>query len=150
RLALVRNGFGAAALPADVKSLVLSCAHKINEGHMGPRKFWRQFMPRLKYHNPDVHMDVIRTQLKGGPATLTISFEGDRKEVIDVQHKHENDIVKQLLEVTGGKQLPIDDRDSVLANEYLAEKLRKEQAEVTKLARRAAKKEEERLNVGTV
>jgi len=37
RLAKVRNGFGAAVMPPEVKRLVLTYAAKINDGHMGPR-----------------------------------------------------------------------------------------------------------------
>ena len=73
---------------------------------------------------------------------------GDRKETIDCQHKHENDIVKALFEITRAKQLPIDERDSQLANEYLQETQRAAQAEVAKMSRRAAKKEAERLEAG--
>jgi large subunit ribosomal protein MRP49 len=79
-----------------------------------------------------------------GGAILTRT-EGDRKEVIDCQNKHENDIVKALLELTNAKQLPINERDSILANEYLQEKERQERALAAKMAKRAAKKEEERL-----
>lgn len=39
---------------------------------MGPRKFWRENLPRLKYHNPAVPMVVNRTFDQEGPATLRI------------------------------------------------------------------------------
>jgi len=145
KLALVRNGFGAAVMPPDVKRLALQCAVKINDGHMGPRKFWRLYMPRLKYHNPEVQMDVIRTQEKGGPATLTVEFEGDRKEVLDVQHKHENDIINMLFQLTQARQLPINDEDSRLADEYLRDKEQKVQTTLAREARYAAKREEAQL-----
>jgi len=61
---------------------------------------------------------------------------------------HENDIVKQLFEMTRAKQLPISEADSALANEYLEEKERRKRALITRDARRAAKKEEERLGGG--
>lgn len=79
---------------------------------------------------------------------LIFLTEGDRKEVIDCQHKHENDIVKTLIEITRAKQIPVDARDSILANEYLQDKQQKLQTERAKLARRAAKREEERLSGG--
>jgi hypothetical protein len=40
----------------------------------GYSKFWRQYLPRLKYHNPDVPMEVIQKREIGGPATLVIEF----------------------------------------------------------------------------
>jgi hypothetical protein len=38
------------------------------------RKFWKNYMPRLKFHNPKVEMDVFREKVVGGPAILTIEF----------------------------------------------------------------------------
>jgi large subunit ribosomal protein MRP49 len=52
-------------------------AHRMNDGHMGPRKFWKENLPRLKYHNPDVPMIVNRTHEQAGPATLSIYMSGD-------------------------------------------------------------------------
>lgn len=44
---------------------------------MGPRKFWRENLPRLKYHNPAVPMIVNRLRDQSGPATLTIYMTDD-------------------------------------------------------------------------
>jgi large subunit ribosomal protein MRP49 len=38
------------------------------------RKFWRNCLPRLKYHNPAVPMTVNRTNNQEGPALMTIYF----------------------------------------------------------------------------
>lgn len=46
---------------------------------MGPRKFWRENLPRLKYHNPAVPMIVNRTRDQDGPATLSIYMVDDGK-----------------------------------------------------------------------
>ncbi|KAG6360518.1 hypothetical protein INS49_011580 [Diaporthe citri] len=73
----VRNGPGAAKLPTNVTKIHLEFAHKWNDGHMGSRKFWRENLPRLKYHNPDVPMIVNRTHEQTGPATLSIYMSGD-------------------------------------------------------------------------
>lgn len=74
--------------------------------------------------------------------------EGGSKEVIDCQHKHENDITKALLLLTRAKAVPIDERDAILANEYQRETLEREQAKRAKIAKRAAKREEARLEAG--
>lgn len=47
-------------------------AHKWDDGHLGSRRFWRDHLPRLKYHNPQVPMIVNRTREQHGPATLSI------------------------------------------------------------------------------
>jgi len=38
------------------------------------RKFWRNCLPRLKYHNPAVPMTVNRTTNQTGPALMTVHF----------------------------------------------------------------------------
>ncbi|ROV89213.1 hypothetical protein VMCG_09894 [Cytospora schulzeri] len=72
----VRNGPGAAKLPANVTKIHMEFAHKWNDGHFGSRNFWRDHLPRLKYHNPHVPMVVNRTREQHGPATLTIYVRG--------------------------------------------------------------------------
>jgi large subunit ribosomal protein MRP49 len=79
---------------------------------------------------------------------LTHLPEGDRKETIDVQHRHESDIIKEVIQVTKAKQLPINPEDNQLANEYLEDKQKKLVGEANKMARRAAKKEQEKLESG--
>lgn len=61
-------------LPHDVKRIHMDFAIKFNNGHFGARKFWRNCLPRLKYHNPAISMTVNRTKDQDGPATLTIFF----------------------------------------------------------------------------
>jgi large subunit ribosomal protein MRP49 len=38
------------------------------------RKFWRDCLPRLKYHNPAVSMTVNRTQNQEGPALMSVHY----------------------------------------------------------------------------
>jgi len=72
----IRLGPGAAILQTPPARLHLTFARKINDGHMGPRKFWHTYLPRLKYHNPAVPMTVERTDDQEGPATLSVHFAG--------------------------------------------------------------------------
>ncbi len=87
------------------------------------------YLPRLKYYNPGVSMTVVRSrdiQAKDGSATLTIFFDEPSvgtsavtststttasaealaadfpgtTEVIDMKHKHESEILKQVMELT--------------------------------------------------
>ncbi|TGZ83270.1 hypothetical protein EX30DRAFT_303950, partial [Ascodesmis nigricans] len=145
RLALVRNGFGAAILPPDVKKFTLLLAYRLNDGHRGPRKFWRVCMPRLKYHNPDIQMDVVRKEQIGGPSHLTVEFDGKPEVRIECKHKNENDIVNELFKITGAKQLPIDPQDSELAADYLRDKEKRIEGKINLKITRAARKEEARL-----
>ncbi|TQB72311.1 hypothetical protein MPDQ_006905 [Monascus purpureus] len=81
----VRIGQGAAILPSitsatkehsAITRLHLTYAKKIYGGHQGARHFWRNCLPRLKYHNPGVQMTVKQTQDQDGPAALTVYFAG--------------------------------------------------------------------------
>lgn len=71
--------------------------------------------------------------------------ENGKEEIIDCQHKHENDIVKKLFALTKAQEIPINPEDTLLAEEYLKAREAAKEAEVQKMARRAARKEQERL-----
>ncbi|CAG7990111.1 unnamed protein product [Penicillium salamii] len=80
-------GTGAAIFPSiasatkefpAVTRLHLTYARKIDNGHMGARHFWRNCLPRLKYHNPGVGMSVKQTDDQAGPAALTIYFAAEK------------------------------------------------------------------------
>ncbi|KAL8381054.1 hypothetical protein RB595_005377 [Gaeumannomyces hyphopodioides] len=45
---------------------------KNGKGHVGPTKFWRDNLPRLKYWNPSVPMVVNRSPDADKPATMSI------------------------------------------------------------------------------
>ena len=125
----LRLGSGAIVLPNDVRQVHLQFAPKINNGHAGARKFWRNALPRLKYHNPAIPMTVTRLKDQRSPATLTLSFgkptalsvlarnlnsllsispastvqdqpDIDRKEIIDVTNLHDSEILIRLTKLT--------------------------------------------------
>lgn len=126
----MRLGVGAAVLPRNVKRIHLDFAFKLNDGHFGARKVWRNYLPRLKYHNPAVSMSVNRTQNQTGPATLTVFFAApshpasnasapaplpsiitqdtptpghapfERTVTIEMKHRHESEILSELLSLT--------------------------------------------------
>ncbi|KAK0639336.1 CI-B8 domain-containing protein [Cercophora newfieldiana] len=73
----IRHGPGAAVLPPNVTRIHLEFAKRINGGHMGPRKFWQENLPRLKFWNPQVPMIVNRCDDTERPATLTLYFRDD-------------------------------------------------------------------------
>jgi large subunit ribosomal protein MRP49 len=110
------------------------------------RKFWRQYLPRLKYHNPAVAVTVNRTQIQEGPAVMTVHFTDpdsasqtpspvssttiahtsaapvaettpaaptQRTVTIEMKHRHESEILSQLLSVT--KAVPVEATPEELA-----------------------------------
>ncbi|KAJ5482919.1 hypothetical protein N7539_006365 [Penicillium diatomitis] len=79
----IRTGLGAAIFPnptsatkefPPVTRLHLTYARKIYNGHQGARHFWRNCLPRLKYHNPAVRMTVQQTEDQSLTPSLTIYF----------------------------------------------------------------------------
>ncbi|KAI0799414.1 CI-B8 domain-containing protein [Xylaria sp. FL0064] len=70
----LRHGPGAAILPPEITRIHMDFALKWNDGHFGPRKFWRTCLPRLKYWNPAIPMLVNRYNDQAGPATMSIYF----------------------------------------------------------------------------
>ncbi|KAI1506322.1 50S ribosomal protein mrp49 [Biscogniauxia marginata] len=73
-LLAMRHGPGAAILPPEITRIHLDFALKWHNGHLGPRKFWRTCLPRLKYWNPAVPMLVNRTADQTAPAKMSIYF----------------------------------------------------------------------------
>ncbi|TFB05249.1 hypothetical protein CCMA1212_002959 [Trichoderma ghanense] len=68
----IKCGPGAAVLPADVTRIHMDFAIHLKGGHMGARKFWKEYLPRLKYHNPAIPMIVNRHDQNQNPPTMTI------------------------------------------------------------------------------
>lgn len=116
-------------LPQGIKRIHLDFAFKIDDGHFGARKVWRNYLPRLKYHNPAVSMTVNRSHDQAGPATLTVFYASpsdsasgtsspapsssttqetppshharfERTETIDMKHRHESEILSELMDLT--------------------------------------------------
>ncbi|KAG0636860.1 hypothetical protein HOY80DRAFT_317314 [Tuber brumale] len=149
RLALTRAGTGAAILPPEVCKLGLTLAMKNTGGHMGPRKFWHNYLPRLKYHNPNVDMQVHRDRKSGGDATLVIEFDGGKTETIDVKDKHENEIVRAVIDLTKAKPVPTSEEDAETIAQYELYKVRmEEQLEINK--RKRAERMAEKSAIGGI
>ncbi|KAI2642250.1 CI-B8 domain-containing protein [Xylaria nigripes] len=70
----LRHGPGAAILPPEITRIHMDFASRWHDGHLGPRKFWRMCLPRLKYWNPAIPMLVNRSTNQEGPATMSIYF----------------------------------------------------------------------------
>ncbi|KAG5933596.1 hypothetical protein E4U53_000940 [Claviceps sorghi] len=68
----LRCGPGAAVLPPEVTRIHMDFAHRMDDGHMGARKFWQECLPRLKYHNPSVPMILNRHDQNKSNPLLTI------------------------------------------------------------------------------
>lgn len=77
KLLAIRLGSGAFILPKDIKKIHLRFAPNMNGGHMGPRKFWRHELVRLKFHNPAIPMTIDRTAAQDEKAILSVHYTND-------------------------------------------------------------------------
>ncbi|OCL12519.1 hypothetical protein AOQ84DRAFT_284997, partial [Glonium stellatum] len=163
QLLAIRVGPGAAILPKEVAKLNLAFSQHIDGGHRGPRKFWREMLPRLQYRNPGIPMTVTRQLDQSIPATLTIFYRqpattaasspsatpsGPRRveKVIDIKGLSEAEILRQLLQET--KATPCEPTEVELQEMRELEEQRersKRDSERSLEVRRQRKKEEAML-----
>jgi large subunit ribosomal protein MRP49 len=132
-------------------------AIKINGGHFGPRRFWHMYLPRLKYHNPAVSMTVNRTANQLGPATMTIYFAPDasrpaadpaadeRTEVIDMKHKMEGEILRELMEATRAQEVEATEEEMEEMRAYEEQASRSQEDRVRERLRVEARRKEAAL-----
>ncbi|KAJ5777741.1 hypothetical protein N7520_000987 [Penicillium odoratum] len=175
----VRVGTGAALFPSlanatkefpAVTRLHLTYARKIYGGHHGARLFWRQCLPRLKYHNPGVPMTVQQTDEQEGPAALTIYFNerlsstatgiagkqitdkhapkpeaGEKSIVVDLKNLDPKEIWTRVQASTGAEDVPASEADVAEAKRLAAitEKAVGDRKRIQ--AMRQAKKDQERM-----
>ncbi|KAK9248012.1 hypothetical protein V1506DRAFT_530478 [Lipomyces tetrasporus] len=99
-------GRGALKLPNNVENMTLTFKRLNSYGHMGARKFWRFYLPKIQFHNPNLPISVIRTDAtteaehKAAPSTLTISFEDRAPVVLNVKYKHSDGILQDFISAT--------------------------------------------------
>ncbi|PHH65147.1 hypothetical protein CDD81_3278 [Ophiocordyceps australis] len=68
----VRCGPGAAKLPMNITKIHMDFCASLIGGHQGAKKFWRENLPRLKYHNPQIPMLVNRHDENSKDSALSI------------------------------------------------------------------------------
>lgn len=173
-------GTGAAIFPSlasaskefpAVTRLHLTYARKIDQGHAGARHFWRNCLPRLKYHNPGVPMSVTQTSNQQGPAALTIYFAervgsaatalanekkvidelapapeaNEQSAVLDIKNRTYQQIWDRVQAMTNAKVVPANSEDIALSQK-LAEIKKKSGPDRERVqAIRQAKKDQERM-----
>ncbi|KAK9370805.1 hypothetical protein V1509DRAFT_614774 [Lipomyces kononenkoae] len=104
-------GKGALKLPSNVDSILLTFKKLNSYGHMGARKFWRLYLPKIQFHNPKLPISVVRTDAtteaehKGAPCTLTIGFTDRSPAVLNIKNKHSESILKDIISATRATQV---------------------------------------------
>ncbi|KAF8475639.1 hypothetical protein BDZ91DRAFT_710046 [Kalaharituber pfeilii] len=122
-------------------------------GNMGARKLWRNYLPRLKYYNPNVEIIVNRTREinKNNRAPVTIYFTDRDPAVVETQYRQAGDVCKEILDITKATPLPLSHEDARTAAEYeelVASRIAREKAKEER--RRIKREEKERERLGGV
>ncbi|CEO59891.1 hypothetical protein PMG11_04541 [Penicillium brasilianum] len=180
RILDIRTGTGAAIFPSPtsatkefppVTRLHLTYARKIYNGHQGARHFWRNCLPRLKYHNPGVRMTVQQTDDQNAPPALTIYFaerlsstasaivgakkiadkhapapeSGEKAAVVDLKDLSYKEIWSRVQASTGAEEVPASAEDEAERKrlEAITAKAGKDRERIRGM--RQAKKDQERM-----
>jgi large subunit ribosomal protein MRP49 len=105
RLNLISSGPGSLSVPQEVKSVELVFNLYTGKGHVGPKKFWRENLPRIQFYNPDLPIQVVRVKTaleeQGKvPALLKVNFQDGSSKDVDVKHKHSEEILQEFIKLT--------------------------------------------------
>ncbi|KAE8350847.1 CI-B8 domain-containing protein [Aspergillus coremiiformis] len=174
----VRVGTGAAILPSAASAtkefpaitrLHLTYARKMYGGHQGARHFWRNCLPRLKYHNPGIQMTVKQTEEQEGPAALTIYFAGrasnaasltaaavedkhapapestEKTAAVDLKNLDYKEIWNKVKMMTGAQEVPTTPEEEAELQKFEQMRQQSEKDRVRIATMRQAKKDQERM-----
>ncbi|KAK9241027.1 hypothetical protein V1525DRAFT_393488 [Lipomyces kononenkoae] len=110
-LTRLSTGKGALRLPSNVENILLEFKKLNSYGHMGARKFWRLYLPKVQFHNPNLPVSVVRTEAttevehKAAPCTLTIAFKDRSPVVLNIKNKHSDSILRDFVSATRATQV---------------------------------------------
>ncbi|KAL6710756.1 hypothetical protein ACN47E_007813 [Coniothyrium glycines] len=68
----IRCGPGALVLPKEVSKISMETNFKLSGGYRGARKFWHEMLPRIKFRNPSIPIQISRHSNLEGPSLLHI------------------------------------------------------------------------------
>lgn len=86
------------------------------------RKFWRNFLPGLKFYNPDLDVTIKREHEVGGPCIMTVERADGKTEQLEMEFKEAPDIAKELFARVKAKPVKVSEEDKKLAEQYIKDK----------------------------
>ncbi|KAG5643813.1 hypothetical protein DXG03_009589 [Asterophora parasitica] len=89
---------------SNLKSLKLSLAFQ--NDHFGARHFVKEQLPRIRYANPDLDIQVEKVRKSATEAwrpELEVEFENGQQTTLDLHEKWSSTILKELMELAGGE-----------------------------------------------
>ncbi|CAN3372643.1 hypothetical protein DIURU_004864 [Diutina rugosa] len=99
--------------PSKIKAIELVLVQKnVHQPSSGLRKFWKQNLPTLQFHNNDVRFTMTRVktaskdELAKVPASVVIHKVGDDKVVVNCLDRSPKDILRKVVHATGATPVP--------------------------------------------
>lgn len=99
--------------PLKVRAIELVLVQKnVHQPSLGLRKFWKEHLPTLQFHNNDVNftMTRVKTQTKEDlakvPALVVIHKINDDKVVVNCLDRSPKDILRRVVHATGATPVP--------------------------------------------
>ncbi|KTW28522.1 hypothetical protein T552_01781 [Pneumocystis carinii B80] len=128
KIARILSGPGAFKLPSDIHGLTLFMAFKNKDGHMGPRqvvfilfsilinnrKFWKDYLPSVQFHNPYLHIQVCRSHEEKDAKLKIHQKLGDME--IDMKHKDASEICREFVEKTRAVEVGKEEIKEIMEN----------------------------------
>ncbi|KAH3687050.1 hypothetical protein WICPIJ_001963 [Wickerhamomyces pijperi] len=110
RLNLLSTGPGSVKVSPTVESIELIFKQRSPKGHLGARKFWRENLPRIQYHNPHLSITVRRIEPETKkqeseiPALLKINYNnGQESKITKIKYLFNEDILQKFVKLTDAK-----------------------------------------------
>ncbi|KAK9479293.1 hypothetical protein V1514DRAFT_328975 [Lipomyces japonicus] len=106
-------GQGAVHVPKNITGIRLSFKYLNKFGHMGARKFWREYLPQIRFHNPSLAIEVSREHAttieehQKAPALLTVDYADQPSLTLDIKNKLSKVILEEFVNLTDAKLVAI-------------------------------------------
>lgn len=96
--------------PAKYQRLALTFQVKNHNGHMGARKFWRDYLPTLQFYNPGLRIDVTRikndSKTVSVPCKLEVFDDKGVLDEIDMRDQQAAEIMDKVLQKLDHTRVP--------------------------------------------
>ncbi|KAL3229656.1 Large ribosomal subunit protein mL61 [Nakaseomyces bracarensis] len=99
--------------PEKYQRLALTFQVKNHNGHMGARKFWREYLPTLQFYNPNLRIDVTRVKNDSKTTSVPCKLEAYDKSgpvlEIDMRDQQALEIMNTVLQKLDHTKIPESD-----------------------------------------
>ena len=83
--------------PGKYQRLSLTFQTKNHNGHMGARKFWKDYLPTIQFYNPQLRIDVTRIKNESKTVSVPCTLQAN---------KHAPEILQSLLQKLDHERVP--------------------------------------------